>query len=50
MFEISFSLPQQRTKKDKSGGNTRDAMEMFVNFRGREPVIEPLLRQRGILK
>jgi peptidyl-dipeptidase Dcp len=31
-------------------GNTKDAMEMFVNFRGREPVIEPLLRQRGILK
>ncbi|MFU8843358.1 MAG: M3 family metallopeptidase, partial [Bacteroidales bacterium] len=31
-------------------GNTEDAMEMFVNFRGREPVIEPLLKQRGIIR
>ncbi len=29
-------------------GNTKDAMEMYVDFRGREPVIEPLLRQRGL--
>jgi len=26
-----------------------DAMEMYVNFRGREPVIEPLLRNRGLM-
>jgi peptidyl-dipeptidase Dcp len=25
-----------------------DAMQMFVNFRGREPVIEPLLKNRGL--
>jgi peptidyl-dipeptidase Dcp len=25
-----------------------DAMQSFVNFRGREPVIEPLLRNRGL--
>jgi peptidyl-dipeptidase Dcp len=25
-----------------------DAMKMFVNFRGREPVIEPLLKNRGL--
>ncbi len=31
-------------------GNTIDAMEMYVNFRGREPIIEPLLRQRGLLR
>jgi peptidyl-dipeptidase Dcp len=31
-------------------GNTRDALEMFLNFRGREPVIEPLLKQRGIIR
>jgi peptidyl-dipeptidase Dcp len=26
-----------------------DPMEMYVNFRGREPVIEPLLKNRGLL-
>lgn len=31
-------------------GGTRDAMEMYVNFRGQEPGIEPLLRQRGLLR
>ncbi len=31
-------------------GNTKDAMDMYVDFRGREPVIEPLLRQRGLLR
>ncbi len=29
-------------------GGTRDAMEAFVEFRGREPSIEPLLRHAGI--
>ncbi len=29
-------------------GGTEDAMKMYVNFRVREPVIEPLLRQRGL--
>lgn len=28
---------------------TADYMSMYVNFRGREPVIEPLLRKRGLL-
>jgi len=31
-------------------GGTRDAMEMYVNFRGHEPDIEPLLRQRGLIR
>jgi peptidyl-dipeptidase Dcp len=31
---------------EKNG--TMDAMQMFVNFRGREPVIEPLLKDRGL--
>ncbi len=26
-----------------------DAMQMYVNFRGREPVIEPLLKNRGLM-
>jgi oligopeptidase A len=29
-------------------GGSRDAMELFVAFRGREPRIEPLLRHNGI--
>jgi len=29
---------------------TRDAMEMFKAFRGREPVVEPMLRNRGLLE
>jgi oligopeptidase A len=29
-------------------GGSRDAMEAFVEFRGREPRIEPLLRQMGL--
>ena len=31
-------------------GGSRDAMEMFVAFRGREPNIEPLLKYRGLLQ
>jgi len=33
---------------EKNG--TMDAMQMFVNFRGREPKIEPLLKNRGLLQ
>jgi peptidyl-dipeptidase Dcp len=29
-------------------GGTSDPMEMYINFRGREPEIGPLLRQRGL--
>ena len=29
-------------------GGSRDAMEAFVEFRGRRPEIEPLLRQLGL--
>ena len=29
-------------------GGSRDAMELFVEFRGREPSIEPLLRHSGL--
>jgi len=31
-------------------GGSRDAMESFVSFRGREPELEPLLRQSGIIE
>ena len=30
-----------------SKGGTRDAMEMYVNFRGREPKFEAILERRG---
>jgi peptidyl-dipeptidase Dcp len=30
-------------------GGTMDAMQTYINFRGREPVIEPLLKNRGLL-
>lgn len=30
-------------------GGSRDAMELFVNFRGRKPSVEPLLRHSGIV-
>jgi oligopeptidase A len=29
-------------------GGSRDAMEAFIEFRGRKPQIEPLLRQLGL--
>ncbi|WP_173427669.1 M3 family metallopeptidase [Geofilum rubicundum] len=31
-------------------GGTRDAMEMYKAFRGSEPGIEPLLKQRGLVR
>jgi peptidyl-dipeptidase Dcp len=31
-----------------SRGGSADAMELFRNFRGRDPVIEPLLERRGL--
>ena len=31
-------------------GGSKPAMELFKDFRGREPKIEPLLKQQGILQ
>ncbi len=31
-----------------SRGGSKEAMDLFINFRGREPSVEPLLRQQGI--
>lgn len=39
----------QRLYEVFSGGNTRSAMDMYTGFRGREPSVEPLLRNRGLL-
>jgi peptidyl-dipeptidase Dcp len=30
-------------------GNTQDPMDLYLAFRGKKPVIEPLLRNRGLL-
>jgi peptidyl-dipeptidase Dcp len=35
-------------KKILEKGGTTDAMEMFKDFRGREPSVEPLLEKRGL--
>jgi len=29
-------------------GGSKDAMDMFVAFRGRKPSVDPLLKQAGI--
>ncbi len=49
------SLFDQKTAKSfrdniLSIGNTREAMESYKAFRGREPKVEPLLKARGLLK
>ncbi|MCP4414571.1 MAG: M3 family metallopeptidase, partial [Gammaproteobacteria bacterium] len=31
-----------------SKGGSKEAMALFINFRGREPSVEPLLKQQGI--
>lgn len=31
-------------------GGTKEPMELYINFRGDEPGIEPLLRQRGLIR
>lgn len=31
-------------------GGTKEAMDMYIDFRGREPELEPLLRQRGLIQ
>ena len=31
-------------------GNTNEPMKLYLNFRGKEPGIEPLLKNRGLLK
>ena len=33
-----------------SAGNSEDPSQLFRNFRGRDPVIEPMLKKRGLLQ
>ena len=42
--ELSSKLRKEIYEK----GSTEEAMDLFVNFRGRKPIIEPLLKVRGL--
>ena len=42
--ELCSSLRQNIYEK----GSTEEAMDLYVNFRGRKPIIEPLLKVRGL--
>jgi peptidyl-dipeptidase Dcp len=47
IFDQATAQSYRKNILEKNG--TMDAMQMFVNFRGREPKIEPLLRNTGLL-
>jgi peptidyl-dipeptidase Dcp len=47
IFDKATASSYRKNILEKNG--TMDAMQMFKNFRGREPVIEPLLKDRGLL-
>ncbi|MBA4322516.1 MAG: peptidase M3, partial [Odoribacter sp.] len=46
LFDQATATSFRKNILEKNG--TMDAMQMFINFRGREPVIEPLLKKRGL--
>jgi len=48
IFNKSVAASYRKNILEKDG--TMDAMQMFVNFRGRKPVIEPLLKNRGLMQ
>ncbi len=39
----------QKFRRLLAQGGTRPGMELYTEFRGREPVIEPLLERRGLV-
>ena len=47
LFDQAIASSFRKNILEKDG--TMDAKQMFVNFRGREPVIEPLLKNRGLI-
>lgn len=47
LFDQTTALSYRKNILEKNG--TMDAMEMFVNFRGREPENEPYLKNKGLL-
>jgi len=48
IFDKATSTSYRKNILEKNG--TMDALQMYINFRGREPVIEPLLKNRGLMK
>jgi peptidyl-dipeptidase Dcp len=48
IFDPAVAGSYRKNILEKNG--TMDAMKMFVNFRGREPIIEPLLKNRGLMQ
>jgi len=53
-FKESSLFDQETAQKFRTEvlepNGLKDPDEMYVNFRGREPIIEPLLRSRGLIK
>jgi peptidyl-dipeptidase Dcp len=47
IFDKATAGSYRKNMLEKNG--IMDAMQLFVNFRGREPVIEPLLKNRGLI-
>ena len=47
IFDRATAESYRRNILEKNG--TMDAMQMYVNFRGHEPSIEPLLKNRGLM-
>lgn len=47
IFNRSVASSYRKNILEKNG--TMDAMQMYVNFRGREPQIEPLLKNKGLV-
>jgi peptidyl-dipeptidase Dcp len=47
IFNRSTAESYRRNILEKDG--TMDPMQMYVNFRGREPQIEPLLKNKGLI-
>jgi peptidyl-dipeptidase Dcp len=47
VFDRTTAESFRRNILEKDG--TMDAMQMYVNFRGHEPQIEPLLKNRGLI-
>jgi peptidyl-dipeptidase Dcp len=48
LFDPATALSFRKNILERGG--TDDPMKLYVKFRGREPEIEPLLRQRGLLR
>ncbi len=47
IFNREVANSYRRNILEKNG--TMDAMQMFINFRGRKPEIDPLLKNRGLI-